>query len=325
MTKRYQEPVTKMYILLIALLCIVSLTGFIDKGKYVTIQADGVTRHVYTHAVNEDALLRENMLEIGPYDEIEMSTETLSEGTIVAVRRAVPVYLEYYGVKQLVQSGKKTVQEVAVQYGYDEKNFRPYGDAAASVHAEMVIRIGALSRQKITEDEIIPFAVESVPDESLIPGEVHLLQEGKNGRKRVIMNLVSLDGQVIGKEYISSTLIEEMQPLIRHVGAPETVSINGKAVSRFKGVFAMEATAYLPADGDGNGITKMGTAARYGVVAVDPNIIPLGSHLYIPGYGVAVAEDTGSDILGNRIDLYMEDYESCMVFGRQTVPVYVLE
>ena len=69
----------------------------------------------------------------------------------------------------------------------------------------------------------------------------------------------------------------------------------------------------------------MGTLARYGVVAVDPNVIPLGTRVFIPGYGVAIAEDTGGDILGNRIDLCMEDYNACMIFGRRTVPVYILE
>ena len=87
----------------------------------------------------------------------------------------------------------------------------------------------------------------------------------------------------------------------------------------------MEATAYLPTDGNGEGITKMGTLARHGVVAVDPNVIPLGTRVFIPGYGVAIAEDTGSAILGNRIDLCMEDYTSAMIFGRRVVPVYILE
>ena len=69
----------------------------------------------------------------------------------------------------------------------------------------------------------------------------------------------------------------------------------------------------------------MGTRARYGEIAVDPNVIPLGTTVYIPGYGVARAEDTGSAILGNRVDLCMLDYNECMAFGRRTVLVYILE
>lgn len=325
MNKRYQGPITRMYATLIALLIIVSLTGFIDKGKSVTIQSDGNTQTVYTHAVNEKALMREHNIELGPYDEIEMSTDKLTDGSSVTLHRAVPVTLEHKGKTQTVRTAKQTVQAVAEQYGYNAKDFRPYGDTEAPVTANMTIRIGNISRKEIVEDEVVPYAIESIPDETLGQGEEQVIQEGKDGRKTVKMHIVSLDGQVIGKEHVSTTLVTEMQPLIRHVGTKETVEINTGTVSKFKEVFTMVATAYLPTDGNGEGITKMGTLARYGVVAVDPNVIPLGTRVFIPGYGVAIAEDTGGDILGNRIDLCMEDYNACMIFGRRTVPVYILE
>lgn len=93
----------------------------------------------------------------------------------------------------------------------------------------------------------------------------------------------------------------------------------------YSAVMAMEATAYLPTDGSAEGITAMGIPATYGVVAVDPDVIPLGSRVYIPGYGVAIAADTGGAIIGYCIDLCMESYAECMEFGRRTVTVYVLD
>ena len=93
----------------------------------------------------------------------------------------------------------------------------------------------------------------------------------------------------------------------------------------YKAVMAMEATAYLPTDGSGEGLTAMGIPATYGVVAVDPSIIPLGSRVYIPGYGEAIAADTGGAIIGYCIDLCMESYAECMNFGRRVVTVYVLD
>lgn len=324
MDNRYGGFVTRMYVTLIALLVIVCLTGFIDKGRTVTIQADGTTAAVYTHAVNEEALMREQNISMGPYDEIYMSTRTLEEGTKVNVRRAVPIVLEYKGQKQHVWSAKYTVLEAAEQYGYNKEKYLPYGDAKALVQKDMTIRIGNVSRKKVTEDDVVSYVVETIPDESLGQGEETIIQEGKNGRKKVTFNIVSLDGEVVGKEHISSELIQEMQPLVRKVGTAETVEINTGEITKYKGVFAMEATAYLPTDGNGEGITKMGTIARYGVVAVDPRVIPLGTRLFIPGYGIAVAEDTGGDILGNRIDLCMEEYTACMTFGRRMIPVYIL-
>ena len=93
----------------------------------------------------------------------------------------------------------------------------------------------------------------------------------------------------------------------------------------YSNVMSMEATAYLPTDGSGAGITATGIRATYGVVAVDPRVIPLGTKVYIPGYGVALAADTGGAIKGYKIDLCMESYSECMRFGRRNVTVYVLE
>ena len=62
----------------------------------------------------------------------------------------------------------------------------------------------------------------------------------------------------------------------------------------------------------------------YGMVSVDPNVIPLGSQLYIEGYGYAVAADTGGGIVGNRIDLAMDSVSDALNFGRRDVVVHVL-
>lgn len=93
----------------------------------------------------------------------------------------------------------------------------------------------------------------------------------------------------------------------------------------YSAVYEMEATAYMPWDGGGSGITASGLPAQYGVAAVDTSVIPLGTRLYIPGYGEAIAADTGGAIIGDRIDLCMEDYGQAMDFGRRYVTVYVLD
>lgn len=95
--------------------------------------------------------------------------------------------------------------------------------------------------------------------------------------------------------------------------------------AHYRAVYNMEATAYLPGDGNGSGITATGMVATRGVVAVDPGVIPLGTRVYIPGYGEAVAGDTGGAIRGNRVDLCMESYGEAMQFGRRAVEVYILD
>ncbi|KEO85115.1 S-layer homology domain-containing protein [Tumebacillus flagellatus] len=81
------------------------------------------------------------------------------------------------------------------------------------------------------------------------------------------------------------------------------------------------ATAYTYS---GN-LSSIGLQAREGLVAVDPNQIPLGSHLYIPGYGYGIAGDTGGNIKSARVDLYKNSYTDAVQFGRQDVDVYVID
>lgn len=119
--------------------------------------------------------------------------------------------------------------------------------------------------------------------------------------------------------------IDNAVALDKNINEVETVEYNAEEGFNYRAVMSMEATAYLPSDGGGSGITAMGIPATYGVVAVDPGIIPLGSRLYIPGYGEAVAADTGGAIYGYRIDLCMESYSEAMNFGRRTVTVYLLD
>lgn len=71
--------------------------------------------------------------------------------------------------------------------------------------------------------------------------------------------------------------------------------------------------------------TASGTWPDEGTVSIDPRVIPLGSKLYIEGYGYAVAEDTGGAIRGNKIDVYFPDRDACIRWGRQEVEVIILE
>jgi 3D (Asp-Asp-Asp) domain-containing protein len=87
----------------------------------------------------------------------------------------------------------------------------------------------------------------------------------------------------------------------------------------------MFATAYTADCYGCSGMTKSGVHAGFGVVAVDPSVIPLGTHLYIKGYGPAIAGDTGGAIRGNRIDLGFDSSAAAFEFGARPVHVYILK
>lgn len=86
----------------------------------------------------------------------------------------------------------------------------------------------------------------------------------------------------------------------------------------------MVVTAYTRYDEGCTDYTFRGTYLRRGLVAVDPKVIPLGTHLYIPGYGEGLADDIGGAIQGNRVDLAMETLDEAFEWGVQRLTVYVL-
>lgn len=90
-------------------------------------------------------------------------------------------------------------------------------------------------------------------------------------------------------------------------------------------VLRVEATAYSSAEVGMGNYTAMGTLCRRGVIAVDPGIIPLGTKVFIPGYGYAVAEDTGGAIVGHKIDIAFDTVAECFEFGRQFIDIYIVD
>lgn len=134
-----------------------------------------------------------------------------------------------------------------------------------------------------------------------------------------------------GQDIVRQVEAEPPQPpeiTVLVVSADDGVSIPTEAWEWHR----MEATAYTNGpESTGKtpshplyGITRSGLPTRPGVVAVDPDVIPLGSIVYVEGYGLAVALDTGSAIRGYRVDVWFEDLQAALAWGRREVWVGVL-
>ena len=96
-------------------------------------------------------------------------------------------------------------------------------------------------------------------------------------------------------------------------------------IPAFSRVIRVEATAYSSAEPGLSAYTALGTICQHGVIATDPSIIPLGTRVFIPGYGYAVAEDTGGAIVGHKIDVAFDSVAECFEFGRQIIDIYILD
>lgn len=185
----------------------------------------------------------------------------------------------------------------------------------------MKIRVVRVEQRVVTQTEEFEFKTVRKIDPEAVSDTV--VQDGINGIKEVDYLVTYKDGVKAGYKPISSRVIEKSVDKI--VAVPGYVPLTSRAGSYTRS-FTMEATAYTPfrCGGSKSGRTATGVMATKGIVAVDPRFIPLGTKLYVEGYGFCEAADTGGAIKGLRIDLCFDTYNECIQFGRKKVQVYVL-
>lgn len=171
-----------------------------------------------------------------------------------------------------------------------------------------------------TETKTIPFSTKYVFSREVGRGRLLTQQKGVPGQVVSTYKWTTDNGRT-SKRLVSVT---------RTAPTPEIVLMGTSGYPSSRGSFdrgsvrTMEATAYHPYEGSAEGLTASGIKATYGVVAVDPRVIRLGTRVYVEGYGFAICADTGGAIKGNRIDLCMLDKSAIYNFGRRRVRVHIL-
>lgn len=169
------------------------------------------------------------------------------------------------------------------------------------------------------ESKPLEIEVKYVFDRTLRAGSMKKVSHGTPGKVLTMVQYALKSGKVVSKKVLW-TKVERGEPAVIHIAREGYATTRG-SFERVR-VLEMEATAYSSEETDSR--TATGRATGFGVVAVDPKVIPLGTKLYIEGYGFAVAGDTGGAIKGMKIDLGMRNLAECRKFGRRKVRVHVL-
>ncbi len=177
--------------------------------------------------------------------------------------------------------------------------------------------------ERLTLIEEIPPPVQIKVEKKLREGVRVVLKEGKPGLKQVRYEIIKHGGKE-EKKKVGERVLHPPLPRVILMGGGKGPSARG-GVSRVREVRQMLATAYCVGDKGVNRWTATGKRTEYGIVAVDPKVIKLGTLLYVEGYGLAFAEDVGGAIKGNRIDLFMKSRAEVRRWGRRLVKVFILE
>ena len=313
----------KLFLIGGLLMAAVIISGFVWANSKIQILVDGKTINTTAIAADPKEVLAGAGVYLGPKDEYRISAQEKANLTTIEVIRAVPVTMLVDGKTEFTLSGKATVGEVVASLGYDNKSYKTVPEPQTRPTAGMQIRLLKLSDKMVEKEMPIAFFVVRQPDPTLEKGMEAVVEAGVNGKKLAQVRQLYEDGKETGFEIITEKVLVEPKSEVLRVGTRDANDPNRGTV-RFKSKMIMEATAYTPFDDGQSGITFSGIPAKHGIIAVDPRVIPLGTRVFIPGYGTALAADTGSAIKGDKIDLCIEDYNAAIRFGRRNVEVYIL-
>lgn len=190
----------------------------------------------------------------------------------------------------------------------------------------------------------IPFETTYCEDPTLPAGVEKILVMGKTGQMLCTANVLYLNGQESERNVYQQTVTVEPVNQIVAVGTGEKVGQTSDAPIIGNGVIVLPtgevltytrkdqfvATAYTHLDDGCDEITANGAQVKWGVVAVDPSVIPYGTRMFIVTndgkyiYGLSTAEDCGSGIKNKRLDLYMPTLDEAFAFGVRDCTVYFL-
>lgn len=186
----------------------------------------------------------------------------------------------------------------------------------------VVVRV---RREELIERTPIAFSTKQKYTSALPVGSKKVLTLGKNGERiKKFLQVYKNDVQVQRTKTADRVAVAP-RPQVEQVGT-RGMTLASRGFFEGRRVIEMTATGYGPGEnGRWGNQTASGLKPGFGVVAVDPRFIPLGTRLYIEGYGYAVAGDTGGAIKGSRIDLGFDNYNRAQAVGRRKVRVLILD
>ena len=286
------------------------------------VEEGGVARTIWTRANTVAEALAENGVPVHEGDEaLPGLNAAIQPGMRIVLRRATPITIVVDGRTIQTRTHEKTVGDALRAAGVlvmGEDQVHPPLDA--EVHPHSVIRITRIAEKLEYEEELLPFETVWEPDDDL---PIDTRRVGSPGRPGVLRRRYRVryeDGQEVRRELEDEWVAQEPERKVILYGrkiTPRTAMTPDGPITYWRKIRAYT-TSYSPSRSGTDpslpwyGHTRLGFKAGRGVVGVDPSVINMSQKLYVPGYGFAIAGDTGSGLSGRHVDLGFSDadYES---------------
>ncbi|MES9727706.1 MULTISPECIES: ubiquitin-like domain-containing protein [Bacillus] len=309
-----------------------------DAAIPVHLTLDGKEKTIWTTDQTVGALLKNEKIDIGKHDQVTPGkNDKLKKDMNLVVQQAFQVSLNDGGKDKKVWTTSTTVADFLKQQELKLKKHDKIKPALHSNLSKKSADIKITRVEKVTDvvEEKIAFDTKHKKDHSLEKGKEKVLKKGEEGKLKKHYAVVKENGKVVSKELIKEVTEKDSKDRLVAIGTQvaKKEPTASPAVSRGNESsgkeFYVASTAYTAGCAGCTGRTSTGFDLKANpgakVIAVDPSVIPLGSKVYVEGYGYAVASDTGSAIKGNKIDVFVPSKSAAYQWGNKRVKIRVLK
>jgi uncharacterized protein YabE (DUF348 family) len=301
------------------------------QAKRVHIVKDNEKKTIWTTADSVAGLLKEQNIVLSKHDEISPRPQAAIQDKMeIGIKKAIHLTYVDGGKKQQVWATSATVADFLSQQGIKLNELDRVEPSLTETIAKNGV-VNVIRVEKVTDvvEEPVQFAVVTKKDDRLEKGKEKILTTGRKGLVSKQYEVLLENGEEVSRKLISEQKVAEKQDKVVAVGTKDLALQVSRGANEQGKEFYVTATAYTAFCNGCSGRTATGLNLRANpnmkVIAVDPRVIPLGSKVYVEGYGYAVAADTGGAIKGYIIDLFMPSNKDCYRWGRKKVKIKVLD
>ncbi|WP_246946005.1 ubiquitin-like domain-containing protein [Bacillus pinisoli] len=287
---------------------------------------------VWTTTETVQELLESQNIKVTEHDKVEPDlSASIKANMEVLVESAFQLTMNVGGEEKQVWTTSTTVADFLEKQNITLNEL----DRVEPGLEEMVVADATVSVtrvEKVTDvvEESVDYAVVTKKDSSLAKGTEKVVNKGETGKVAKHYEVIMENGKEVSRELLKTETLKESKDRIVAVG---TKVVEQTQVSRGSGTVASEfyvsSTAYTAYCNGCSGVTSTGINLKANpnakVIAVDPSVIPLGTKVYVEGYGYAIAGDTGSAIKGNKIDVFFATKAEAYRWGRKSVKIKIIK
>ena len=313
---------------------VVTAVTIMSMRKTLTISIDGKEETFVTYKGTVKDVLQEKGIVLAAKDKVQPSLESkVSEKETIKLKTAIPVEVKANGIQvqvltaedtieDMLDAEQETLQEQGIEFDKEVDEVSPSLDS--TIDGDINVQLVKVQTKNLVEKQPINFDTIVEKSEELDSSVQKVKSEGVNGEKEITYQIVYKDGVEISRNVKSTKTIVEPQNQVVLKGTGHVYASRGGGNITYKKKISCSATAYSGHSSTATGRRPVRNEGGLSTVAVDPSVIPLGSKVYVDGYGYAIASDTGGAIKGNRIDVYFDSSSECNSWGRRSANVLVV-